>query len=150
MRTRNSELGGVGHPLVDALLTVSREPPFAGGAASAGEAARLGGGRTIVARYLVRYENDAGRPATRIVTLKGRPDGKVEPVERIGWLGDGGRRSASAQPVTPPATPDIGMVDIGMVATRFEDVKNSMILDWIPDRYRRARVTSQLVGLHYQ
>ena len=39
---------------------------------------------------------------------------------------------------------------MGALAGRFEEVKNSMILDWIPDRHRRARVTSQLVGLHYQ
>ena len=136
MRTRNSELGGVGHPLVDALLTVSREPAFAG------EAARLGGGGTIVARYLVRYENDAGRPDTRIVTLKGRPDGKVEPVERIAWIGNGAGRGGSRSLEVQP--------DIGVVANRFEETKNSMILEWIPDRYRRARVTSQLVGLHYQ
>ena len=25
----------------------------------------------------------------------------------------------------------------------------SVILDWLPDRRRRARVTSELVGLHY-
>ena len=148
MRTRNSELGGVGHPLVDALLAVSREPAFAG------ETARLGDGGTIVARYFVRYENDAGRPATRIVTLKGRADGRVEPVERIEWLGGGVGRGAStqpaAQPAGPPATQPSIEPDIGTVASRFEDVKNSMILDWIPDRYRRARVTSQLVGLHWQ
>ena len=172
MRTRNCELGGVGHPLVDALLTVCREPTFAG------EAAKLGARGTIVARYLVRYENDAGRPATRIVTLKGRPDGRVEPVERIGWLaggagayagigasadvgpgadagvdsagfraevGTGAGRSASEPSAAPEASPDAGAL-----AGRFEAVKNSMILDWIPDRYRRARVTSQLVGLHRQ
>ena len=135
MRTRNSELGGVGHPLVDTLLTVSREPTFAG------EIARLGGGGTIIARYLVRYEGDDGRPSTRIITLERRQDGRVEPVKRVAWLGNGVGENISGQSVAQP--------DIDTVATRFEEVKNSMILDWIPDRYRRARVTSQLVGLHH-
>ncbi len=210
MRTRSSELGGVGHPLVDALLAVAREPAFtgetarldggtivggpdaraarsdsrgesagAGGGAivagsdahaarsgSRGEAAGPGGGAivvgldapaarsgsrgeaagpgggTIVARYLVRYENDDHRLTTRIITLRSGPDGGVEPVERIEWLGHGAGRSASQRSAAPP--------DMGALAGRFEEVKNSMILDWIPDRHRRARVTSQLVGLHYQ
>ena len=160
MRTRSSELGGVGHPLVDALLAVAREPAFTGetarldgGATAAGpdaRAARSGsrgeaagpGGGTIVARYLVRYENDDHRSTTRIITLRSGPDGGVEPVERIEWLGHGAGRSASQRSAVPP--------DVGALAGRFEEVKNSMILAWIPDRHRRARVTSQLVGLHYQ
>ena len=160
MRTRSSELGGVGHPLVDALLAVAREPAFTGETArldggttgagpdaraarsgSPGEAAGPGGG-AIVARYLVRYENDDHRSTTRIITLRSGPDGGVEPVERIEWLGHGAGRSASQRSAAPP--------DMGALAGRFEEVKNSMILDWIPDRHRRARVTSQLVGLHYQ
>ena len=160
MRTRRSELGGVGHPLVDALLAVAREPAFTGetarldgGATGAGPDARAvrsgsrgesagAGGGTIVARYLVRYENDDHRSTTRIITLRSDPDGGVEPVERIEWLGHGAGRSASQRSAAPP--------DGGALAGRFEEVKNSMILDWIPDRHRRARVTSQLVGLHYQ
>ena len=135
MRTRNSELGGVGHPLVDALLAVTREPAFRG------ETARLGSG-TIVARYLVRYENDDNRPTTRVITLRGGRDGRVEPVEQVEWLGNGSGRSASQR--------SAGQPDVGTLAGRFEEVKNSMILDWIPDRHRRARVTSELVGLHHQ
>ena len=135
MRSRNSELGGVGHPLVDALLAVTREPAFMG------ETARLGSG-TIVARYLVRYENDDNRPTTRVITLRGGLDGSVEPVEQIEWLGNGAGRSAPQRSAEQP--------DVGTLASRFEEVKNSMILDWIPDRHRRARVTSQLVGLHHQ
>ena len=135
MRSRNSELGGVGHPLVDALLAVTREPAFMG------ETARFGSG-TIIARYLVRYENDDHRPTTRVITLRGGPDGSVEPVEQIEWLGNGAGRSAPQRSAAQP--------DVGTLASRFEEVKNSMILDWIPDRHRRARVTSQLVGLHHQ
>ena len=162
MRTRNSELGGVGHPLVDALLAVAREPAFTGetaildgGAVAAGPDARVDrscphgeadgpDGGAIVARYLVRYENDDHRSTTRIITLRGGPDGSVQPVERIEWLGHGAGavRSASQRSAVPP--------DVGTLAGRFEEVKNSMILDWIPDRHRRARVTSELVGLHYQ
>lgn len=59
--------------------------------------------------------------------------------------GTGAGRSASEPPAAPEASPDAGAL-----ARRLEAVKNGMILDWVPDRYRRARVTSQLVGLHRQ
>ena len=51
MRTRSSELGGVGHPLVDALLAVAREPAFTGETARLDGATIVGGpdGGTIVA-----------------------------------------------------------------------------------------------------
>ena len=114
---------------------MTREPAFGG------ETARLGSG-TIVARYLVRYENDDHRPTTRIITLRGGPDGRVEPVEQVEWLGHGSGRSVSQGSAEQP--------DVGALAGRFEEVKNSMILDWIPDRRRRARVTSELLGLHHQ
>jgi hypothetical protein len=136
MRTRNSELGGVGHPLIDALLDVTRDPAFAG------ETARIGDGRTIVARYLVRYETDDNQLAARVITLRGSLDGIVEPVQRIEWLGAGAGQEAHEQTAT--------QLDIGTLAERFDEMKNTVILDWIPDRRRRARVTSELVGLHFQ
>jgi hypothetical protein len=136
MRTRNSELGGVGHPLIDTLLDVSREPTFSG------EIARIGDGETIIARYLIRYETDDNQMTSRVVTLCGTLDGRIEPVERMEWL------AASAGQEVPAQSSS--RLDIGMLAKRFEEMKNSVILDWIPDRHRRARVTSQLVGLHVQ
>ena len=103
-----------------------------------------------ISEYLREGYDAAGIGQTRT----GRADGGVEPVERIEWLGDGVGRGALTQSVTQLAgqpAPQLSIQpDIGNVARRFEAVKNSMILDWIPDRYRRARVTSQLVGLHRQ
>jgi len=136
MRTRNSELGGVGHPLIDSLLIVTHEPTFAG------EVAKLGDGATIVARYLIQYENGDNRLTSRIVTLRSTADGRVEPVERIEWLGSVAGEEADGKTSARLA--------IDALAKRFDEMKNSVILDWIPDRHRRARVTSQLVGLHFQ
>ena len=95
-----------------------------------------------VVMHREKMDERIARLDTRIVTLKGRPDGKVEPVERIEWIGNGAGRSGSRSLEVQPV--------IGVVANRFEETKYSMILEWIPDRYRRARVTSQLVGLHCQ
>jgi superfamily II DNA or RNA helicase len=136
MRTRNSELGGIGHPLIDTLLNVTRGPTFSG------ETSRIGDGDTIVARYLIQYDTDDNQVTNRIITLRGTSDGKVEPVERFGWFDSASspetRQKAARQP------------NIATLTKRFDEMKNSVILEWIPDRHRRARVTSQLVGLHFQ
>jgi hypothetical protein len=136
MRTRNSELGGIGHPLIDTLLNVTRRPAFSG------ETSRIADGETIVARYLIQYDTDDNRITYRIITLRGTPDGAVEPIERFEWLGTASSPEARQKAAKQP--------NIATLAKRFDEMKNSVILEWIPDRHRRARVTSQLVGLHFQ
>ena len=70
------------------LLTVSREPTFRGRGRQTGR--QCG---TIIARYLVRYENDDGRPTTRVVTLEGRARRKNPALSSaIEWLGNGAGR----------------------------------------------------------
>src|SRR4030067_2140311 len=59
MRTRNCELGGLGHPLVDALIKEVRKPGFQGGICGTGEA------KYIYAHYIVQYKDSNGH-------LKGR------------------------------------------------------------------------------
>ena len=141
MRTRNTELGGVGHPLVDAVLAAVRDPAFTG------ETARLGDSGTITARYLIRYDDDDRRSTVRLMALQGSTDGSIVPVEQFEWP----LSTAARQPPETPPKSSEGNLDTAMdgVARHFEAAKNGVILDWLPDRRRRARVTSELVGLHY-
>ncbi len=132
LRSRGSELGGIGHPLVDALLREAREPGFAG------EVSRLGSGNAICARYLVQYDDEQSRTTSRVLTLCGTPGGDVNVVERIEWAADwqGARRSDAPQ------------FGVEKIESRFEEFKKNVILEWIPDRQKRARVTTTLVGIH--
>ena len=132
LRSRGSELGGIGHPLVDALLKEAKEPGFAG------EVSRLRGGSLICARYLVQYEDERGRTSSRVLTLGSAHEGDVKLVERMEWTADW-RESRSA---------DAREFDVERVKPLFEEFKKNVILEWIPDRQRRARVTTTLVGIH--
>lgn len=132
LRSRGSELGGIGQPLVDALLKEARDPSVSG------EVSRFGSGSTICARYLVQYDDDQGRTLSRVLTLRGTADGDVDLVERIEW-------SLSSEELK---VNDAQQLDIEKLKSRFEDFKKNVILEWIPDRQRRARVSTTLVGVH--
>lgn len=131
LRSRGSELGGIGHPLVDALLKEAREPGFTG------EVSRLTSGDVICARYLVQYDSEHGQTASRILTLCGTPEGDVKAIERMEWTHVQDVQGAEILPV-----------DLEKLKARFEEMKKSAILEWIPDRQKRARVTTALVGVH--
>jgi Superfamily II DNA/RNA helicases, SNF2 family len=131
LRSRGSELGGIGHPLVDALLREAREPGFAG------EVSRLGSGNAICARYLVQYDDERGRTSSRVLTLCGATEDDVKVVERMQWAPGQDVRDTDAQ-----------RFDIEKLKSRFEEFKKNVILEWIPDRQKRARVTTTLVGIH--
>lgn len=134
LRSRGSELGGIGHPLVDALLKEVIEPSFSG------EVSQVGSEGVIYARYLVRYEDKPGHAAVRVLTLRGTPDGNIEVCERIEWT--------KANGVTKP-TP-LAHIDISRLQSRFDETMKSVILEWIPDRQKRARVTTALIGVHVE
>jgi len=55
LRARNCEQGGLGHPLVDALVAEAKDPSFPG------SVSRMGSGGEIVARYLVKFEDETGK-----------------------------------------------------------------------------------------
>lgn len=131
LRSRGSELGGIGHPLVDALLKEAREPGFTG------EVSRLTGGDVICARYLVQYDGEHGQTANRILTLCGTPEGDVKAIERMEWTH-----------VQDVQGAEIQRFDLEKLKARFEEMKKSAILEWIPDRQKRARVTTSLIGVH--
>lgn len=131
LRSRGSELGGIGHPLVDALLKEAREPGFAG------EVSRLGDGNAVCARYLVQYGDEQGKTARRVLTIFGTPEGDIGVVERMPWAPGQALHGA-----------EVERLPVEMLKSRFEECKKNVILEWIPDRQKRARVTTTLLGLH--
>jgi SNF2 family DNA or RNA helicase len=134
MRTRGSELGGIGHPLVDALLKQAQEPGFQG------EVARLGSGDTIYARYLVQYQDDDGRMAHRVLTLRRGETGNISQCESIHWpTQNGGTSNTSVLR---------GDLDVDQLKDRFTEAAQAAILTWFPDRQTRARVSTTLVAVH--
>ena len=135
LRSRGSELGGIGHPLVDALLNEVKEPGFTG------EVSHMGGAEgSICVRYLVRYDEVHGQTAARVLTLRGTAEGEIKLAERMEW------------PNNSQATRFTGLpsIDIEKLKSRFEECKKNIILEWIPDRQKRARVTTTLIGIHVE
>ncbi|MCL5421038.1 MAG: DEAD/DEAH box helicase [Nitrospirae bacterium] len=135
LRSRGSELGGIGHPFVDALLKEVKEPGFTG------EVAHLGGDEgTICVRYLVRFDDEHGQSAARVLTLKGTPEGELKVAESIEWTKNGRDIRHNG----------LHREDIEKLKQRFEEFKKNVILEWIPDRQKRARVTTTLIGIHVE
>lgn len=130
LRARNSELGGLGHPLVDALIQEAREPAFAG------SVAQLGSIGEILARYLVHYEDEGGKAQTRVMTFQRSGNGLPEPVASIDWL---------ARDETPGERGRLAHVEIKQA---FDDALGQHLIEWQPDRTKRARVRTTLIGLH--
>lgn len=134
LRKRGSELGGIGHPLVDALLKEVSEPSFTG------EVSQVGGEGVIYARYLVRYEDKPGHATARVLTLRGNSEGNIEVCDRIEWT--------KTEGVASP--PSLAGLDVSRLQSRFDDAMKGVILEWIPDRQKRARVTTALIGVHVE
>lgn len=134
LRSRGSELGGIGHPLVDALLKEMSEPGFAG------DVTGLGSEGLVCVRYLIRYDDDHGQTSSRVLTLFGSQAGDIKVAERMEW------------PKNSRATEFAGIppMDIEKLTSRFEEFRKNTILEWIPDRQKRARVTTTLIGIHVE
>lgn len=131
LRARDSELGGIGHPLVDALLTEARDTEFAG------SISRLSSGTRVHVRYLVRYEDEAGEARTRVLTFRSTPDARIEPIPRVAWL------SAEVE-TREPETSLLGEE----LKDAFAQALEEYVVDWQPDRSKRARVRIELIGIH--
>lgn len=134
LRSRGSELGGIGHPLVDALMKEVKEPGFSG------EVAHLGDKGTICVRFLVQYDDEHGQSAARVLTLKGSPEGEIKIADHIEWPKS--ERNIGLKGIPP--------LEAEKLKTRFEEFKTNVILEWIPDRQKRARVTTTLIGIHIE
>lgn len=128
LRNRGCELGGVGHPLVDALLEETRS------AALPGEVADLGAG-AVIARYLVRRRDERGLVQSRVITLIYKPStGEVETLKH--FPNDEGGEVGN------------GMEDLGQPRAALESALEAEINNWLPSRQARIGLSISLVGLH--
>lgn len=134
LRARDSELGGIGHPLVDALLREARDPAFPGAVAALG-----GQSEAIFARYLVHYEDEAAKPRSRVMTFAKISGRLPESVASIDWLAtekiDDTKIGTSA-------------ISGGALKQSFDEALGQYLVEWQPERTKRARVQTTLVGLH--
>lgn len=135
LRARDSELGGIGHPLVDALLREAKEPVFPGAVAVLN-----GQSSGILARYLVHYEDEAGKSRSRVMTFRKGSSGAPESIASIDWLEN--EEQLSVQDGVSAAISDAGLKQI------FDETLGQYLVEWQPDRTKRARVQTTLVGLH--
>jgi hypothetical protein len=133
LRVKNVELGGIGHPLVDALLSHFRGPGIPG------EVAGLGGTREVCARYLVRFRTERGQAQSRIVTLSATPgSGTARSLQRLDL-------PSSLMKESDPGKP-AALAEDAKVA--LEDALKDRISQWFPTRSSRTGLSVSLVGLH--
>lgn len=131
LRARDSELGGIGHPLVDALLSEARDAEFAG------SISQLTTGAQVFARYLVRYEDEAGEARTRVLTFRSTVNGRIEAIPSVAWL------------ATEGESRQLGTTSRGeTLKESFAKALEDYVIDWQPDRSKRARVRIELIGIH--
>jgi ERCC4-related helicase len=129
LRNRGSELGGIGHPLVDALLEETRS------ATLAGEVADLGA-NGVFARYLVRRRDDRGLIQSRVITmLYDFPTGQVQTLQHF--------------PTDEEVAVDNGVANLGPARAAIESNLEVEINNWLPSRQSRIGLNISLVGLHH-
>jgi SNF2 family DNA or RNA helicase len=128
LRHRACELGGIGHPLVDALLEETRST------ALAGDVADLKAG-AVCARYLTRRRDERGLVQSRVITLTYQPStGEVQTLQHFPI--DESKESGSVS------------VDFAQARTALESALEAEINNWLPGRQSRIGLNMSLVGLH--
>jgi superfamily II DNA/RNA helicase len=131
MRIRNCELGGLGHPLVDALIHEFRQPTFPGFVSGA-----LSGG-SIHAHYLVQRRAEKGQLQGRVFNLAYDPgNDEIKVLRRFDY-------GASKADKTEGS-------DSSKARERIEAALQNAIIEWLPDRQSRAGLQITLVGVHLE
>jgi len=132
-RTRNCEIGGIGHPMVDALIEVIRKPEFQGNVCGNTSI------KKICAHYLVRRRDEKGHAKGRLFNLcydaherKVNLRKRFEPPQKQDGEG-------------PPVN-----LDLNDAKERIEAALQQEIITWLPERQARAGLQISLVGLHAQ
>ena len=132
-RTRHCEIGGIGHPLVDALLKNIRKPDFQGTVCGFNSPPRK-----IFAHYLVQRRDDKGYIRGRLFDISYDLDTKrIEVETRF----DAPEKDNGDNPMTP--------LDINEAKDGIESALQHEIVTWLPERMARAGLQISLVGLHY-
>ena len=130
-RTRNCEIGGIGHPIVDALMEQIRKPQFEGSVFGANNF------KKIYAHYLVQRRDEKGYLKGRLFNLcYDVQEGRVYSRHRF----DPPRKeNGDANPTN---------IDFNGVKERIEAALRQEIITWLPERQARAGLQITLVGLH--
>ena len=134
LRARESELGGIGHPLVDALLSEARSVEFVG------SISRLSAGAQVYARYLVQYEDETGEARSRVLTFRSDSMRRIEAVSSIAWL--------DAMPTAAQPKPTESSLPEECIKEEFAQALEAYIIDWQPDRTKRGGAKIDLIGIH--
>lgn len=128
LRNRGCELGGIGHPLVDALLHETRSADLVG------DVADLKAGR-VCARYVVRRKDERGLVQSRVITLMYEPStGEVHTLQHF--------------PTAPEEQSANGTADLAQARAAIEGALEAEINRWLPSRQSRIGLQISLVGLH--
>jgi hypothetical protein len=130
LRTRKSELGGIGHPLVNALIDEILKPDFQG--STGGNGNRAG----IHAHYLVKYQNPKGHTYGRLFNLLYEAESKS-----VRML----KRFSLVQDVAMNGLP----IRIEEAREAIESGIQQAIIEWLPDRHARGGLHVSLIGLHF-
>jgi ERCC4-related helicase len=128
LRNRGCELGGIGHPLVDALLHETRSADLVGDVADL----KAGG---VCARYVVRRKDERGLVQSRVITLMYEPStGEVHTLQHF--------------PTAPEEQSSNGTADLAQARAAIESALEAEINRWLPSRQSRIGLQISLVGLH--
>lgn len=93
-----------------------------------------------IGRVLFNYEGETGEARSRVLTFRSDSTGRIEPVSSIAWLD---AMSAEAQSkVAEIPLPDENIKEA------FAQALEAYIIDWQPDRTKRARAKIDLIGVH--
>ncbi len=129
MRTRGSELGGIGHPMVNALIEEILKPGFQGSVSADGADGR------VHAHYLVKYKNQKGHIQGRVLNFSyDANNGEVTMPPRF-------------QDIKGKAMSKIS-ADTEEARDRIESALQQALIEWLPDRQSRASLQVSLIGLH--
>jgi len=128
LRSRGCELGGIGHPLVDALLEEIRSGSFTGEVGSS----HIG---HLCARYLVRRRDERDMVQSRVITLAYDPTTLAV-------------RKLSHFPTDVLHQEVDSEFDLAQARTAIESALEEEITNWLPGRHARIGLTINLVGLH--
>ncbi len=128
LRTRGCELGGIGHPLVDALLEEIRSGSFTG---------EVGSSHTghLCARYLVRRRDERDMVQSRVITLVYDPTTLTV-------------RKISHFPTDLLKHEGNDDLDLVQARSAIESALEEEITNWLPGRQARIGLTINLVGIH--
>jgi hypothetical protein len=130
LRTRKSELGGLGHPLVNALIDEIQKPDFQG--STSGNGTRTG----VYAHYLVKYQNPKGHTYGKLFNLL--YEAETKSVRML-------KRFSLVQDVAMNGLP----IRIEEAREAIESGIQQAIIEWLPDRHSRGGLQVSLIGLHF-